>query len=76
LLKSLEAWDEFAAGELKYFDTNSETLDRLWDHYYESLFNDVSELVYLRQSLLQRISTFDRMKDGVSRALHDGLPGS
>jgi hypothetical protein len=65
LLKTLEAWDEFAAGELKYFDTNNEILDGHWDRYYESLFNDVSELVYLQRSLLQRIQTFDRMKDGV-----------
>lgn len=67
LMKTLEAWEEFASGELKYFDTESEILDRLWDRHYESLLNDVSELVYLRRSLLQRIQTFDRMKDGVSR---------
>jgi hypothetical protein len=65
LLKTLEAWEEFASGELKYFDTNSEILDRLWDRYYESLFNDASELLYLQRSLLQKIQTFDRMKDGV-----------
>jgi hypothetical protein len=65
LLKTLEAWEDFADGELQYFNTNSETLDKLWDRYYESLSNDVSELVYLRRSLLQRIQTFDRMKDGV-----------
>lgn len=67
LLKTLEAWEEFASGELRYFDTNSEVLDRLWDRYYESIFNDVSELLYLRRSLLQRIQTYDRMKDGVRR---------
>jgi hypothetical protein len=65
LLKTLQAWEEFASGELKYFDTNSEILDRLWDRYYESLFNDASELLYLERSLLQKIQTFDRMKDGV-----------
>jgi hypothetical protein len=65
LLRTVEAWEEFATGELKYFDTNSEKLDRLWDRYYESLFNNASELQYLERSLLQRIQTFDRMKDGV-----------
>jgi hypothetical protein len=65
LLKTLEAWEGFSSGGLKYFDTNSEILDRLWDRYYESLFSDASELLHLERSLLQRIQTFDRMKDGV-----------
>jgi hypothetical protein len=55
LLKTLEAWKEFAAGELQYFDTGSESLDRLWDRYNESIFQAMSELGYLQRCLLQRI---------------------
>lgn len=66
LVKTLEAWDEFAAGELKYFETNSEALNSQLDRYYVSLFDDVSKLVRMQQTIHHRIQTFDRMKDAVS----------
>lgn len=71
LQKTLEAWEEFNSGELKYFATDSEILDRHWYRYHQSIFEDVSELAYLRRSLLQRIQTFDRMKDGVGLVASD-----
>lgn len=68
LLKTIESWDTFAAGELRYFDNNSPVLQRLWNGPITSLFNDVSELRFLQRSILQKIQTFDRMTDGVSPA--------
>jgi hypothetical protein len=65
LFLTIEAWQEFALGDIFYFETKSPQLDALWKQYTDSLFNDMSELRYLQRSLLQRISTFDRMKDGV-----------
>lgn len=62
---TIESWQEFALGDIQYFDTGSAKLDGLWKAYVDALFNDMSDLKYLKRSLLQRIQTFDRMKDGV-----------
>jgi hypothetical protein len=67
LLLTVEAWQEFELGEILYFETKSTELDALWKQYMDSLFNEISELRYLQRSLLQRIQTFDRMKDGVCK---------
>ena len=76
LLLSLEAWQDFALGDLLYFETKGTELDALWKPYLDSLFNDMSELRYLQRSLLQRIQTFDRMKDGVRRSPHSSFPST
>ena len=68
LYMTIEAWQEFACGDMQYFMTKSPGLDALWRKHIDSLFDDVSELRYIQRSLLQRIQTFDRMKDGVSRS--------
>jgi hypothetical protein len=65
LLLTIEAWQEFALRDILYFETKSTELDALWKQYIDSLFNDMSELRYLQRSLLQRIQTFDRMRNGV-----------
>ncbi len=67
LLLTIEAWQEFALGDILYFETKSTELDALWKQYIDGLFNEISELRYLQRSLLQRIQTFDRMKDGVGK---------
>lgn len=67
LLKTIESWDAFAAGEIRYFDTNSDMLREAWSNHIASLFNDVSELRFLQRSILQKIQTFDRMADGVRK---------
>ncbi len=69
LLMTIDAWQEFALGDIQYFATGSTKLDALWKEYMDSLFDDMSELRYLQRSLLQRIQTFDRMKDGVCSGL-------
>ena len=65
LLMTIESWQEFAVGDMQYLETKNVGLDALWKEYIDSLFNDMSDLRYLQRSILQRIQTFDRMKDGV-----------
>jgi hypothetical protein len=61
LLKTVEAWEWFAAEELHYFETGCDGLHVLWTDYIANIFIDVSEL----RSLSQKIQTFDRMIDAV-----------
>jgi len=63
---TLDTFEDFTKGELGYFETNSETLDKFWSTYLESIFEDSASLRYWQRMLSQRIQTFDRMKDGVS----------
>jgi hypothetical protein len=65
LIKTLDAWDIFASHELRYFETSSDMLQSIWAEYMADMDKNVSEMRYLQRSLVQRIETFDRMKDGV-----------
>lgn len=67
LVKIIEAWENFEKGEVQYFEVEEyEVLRKTWDSNLASINKDVSELRYLRRSLLQRIEMFDTKRSGVS----------
>ena len=72
---TIESFQEFSNNELQYFRTDSEKLDAYWKRYVDSLFEDVSDLRLWQRSLLQRINTFDRMKDGVCSPPYTRISG-
>lgn len=63
---TLDTFEDFIDGELGYFETNIETLDKFWSRYLESISDDLASLRYWQRMLSQKIQTFDRMKDGVT----------
>ena len=65
-MKTVEAWEFFAAEELHYFETGCDGLHVLWTDHVASIFSDVSELRFLQRSISQKIQTLDRMIDAVS----------
>ena len=65
-MKTVEAWEFFAAEELHYFETGCDGLHVLWTDYIARILRDVSKLRFLQQSISQKIKTFDRMIDAVS----------
>ncbi|KIX04584.1 uncharacterized protein Z518_05454 [Rhinocladiella mackenziei CBS 650.93] len=72
---TLDSFQEFSRNELKYFETSSEVLDRFWTSYLESVFESTETLRHWQRMLLQKIQTFDRMKDGVGNPrLHEVVP--
>ena len=67
LVKLIESWENFANGEIQYFDvTEFPALEKKWDSYKASINQDMSELRYLRRTLMQRIEMFDNKRSGVS----------
>ena len=63
------AFEEFAQLELRYFQSDTKTVvDELWQGYLTSMFDDAGELRSMQRKLDQRISTFDRMKEGLVNA--------
>ena len=65
---SLDTFQDFELGELQYISTGNDTLDDLWKRHLDSIFNDFTSMRHLQRILVQKIQTFDRMKDGVSRS--------
>jgi len=65
LILSLDTFRDFEQGELQYFNTGNETLDDIWKTYLASVFDDFATMRYLQRVLVQKIQTFDRMKDGL-----------
>jgi len=63
---SLDTFRDFELGELQYFGTGNAMLDDIWKPYLDSIFDDFGTMRYLQRVLVQKIQTFDRMKDGVS----------
>lgn len=66
LTLSLETFWDFEQDELQYFNTGNEMLDDLWKRYLDRIFDAFATMRYLQRVLVQKIQTFDRMKDGVS----------
>ncbi|KAI9878373.1 MAG: hypothetical protein M1830_001078 [Pleopsidium flavum] len=68
LVKLIESWENFEAGEIRYFDVeDNERLQTIWrKEFLASIRKDVTELRSLRRSLQQRIEMFDTMMSGVS----------
>jgi len=62
---SLDTFQDFERGELRYFSTGNEAHDNLWKEYLDSLLEDFANLRYFQRVLVQKIRTFDRMKDDV-----------
>ncbi|MCJ1283202.1 hypothetical protein MMC26_002530 [Xylographa opegraphella] len=66
IIKIIEYWERFAAGELLYFHVEEQaTLQRKWDGYVADIEKDSNELRSLRTTLRQKIETFDTMKSGL-----------
>ena len=68
LSTTLDAFQDFAHTEFLYFQTESRILDRLWQDHMTGLFDNAKELRVMQRKLSQRISTFDRMLDGLVNA--------
>ena len=68
LSTTLDAFQDFAHTEFLYFQTESRILDGLWQDHMTSLFETAKELRAMQRKLSQRISTFDRMLDGLVNA--------
>ena len=68
LLTTTTSFQEFAESELRYFQSDSEPINELWKDYLSSMFDDAGELRSIQRKLAQRISTFDRMKEGLVNA--------
>ncbi|KIY03609.1 uncharacterized protein Z520_00300 [Fonsecaea multimorphosa CBS 102226] len=62
---TLETFQDFEQGELQFLNTRDEKLDDLWKIYLDRIFEDFATMRYLQRVLVQKIQTFDRMKDGV-----------
>ena len=69
LVKITETWESFEKGDVQYFEVEEhQGLRKTWDSNLASINKDVSELRYLRRSLLQRIEMFDNKRSAVSAA--------
>ncbi|KAI9875145.1 MAG: hypothetical protein M1830_008824 [Pleopsidium flavum] len=69
LVKLLESWESFQAGEVQYFRVkDNDDLDKLWRSYLASIEEDITELRFLRRSLQQRIEMFVNMRNGLVNA--------
>ncbi|EXJ59775.1 hypothetical protein A1O7_03922 [Cladophialophora yegresii CBS 114405] len=70
---SLDTFQDFQQGELLYFDTGNKQHDEGWKLYFDSIYEDLASMRYLQRVLLQKIQTFDRMKDDLvnSSALYE-----
>ena len=67
LIKIIESWENFEKGEIQYFEVEDyQALRKVWDSHLAAINKDMSELQYLRRSLLQRIEMFDNKRSGVS----------
>ncbi|ETI29380.1 hypothetical protein G647_01833 [Cladophialophora carrionii CBS 160.54] len=62
---SLDTFQDFQQGELLYFDTGNKQHDEAWKRYFDTIYEDLASMRYLQRVLLQKIQTFDRMKDDV-----------
>ncbi|KEF59571.1 uncharacterized protein A1O9_04416 [Exophiala aquamarina CBS 119918] len=65
LILSLDTFRDFEQDELQYFNTGNEMLDDLWKRYLDRIFDGFATMQYLQRVLVQKIQTFDRMKDGL-----------
>jgi hypothetical protein len=65
LALTLDTMRDFELGEMQYLDAGNDALREMWNGYYDSISDDVNIMRYLRRLLIQRIQTFDRMKDRV-----------
>ena len=63
---TLDTFRDFERGDLQYFDSDAD-LGEIWQKYFSSLSNDYATMQNLQRVLIQKIQTFDRMKDGVSK---------
>ncbi|KAL8723308.1 MAG: hypothetical protein Q9225_000360 [Loekoesia sp. 1 TL-2023] len=71
LVKFIDSWENFEKGEIQYFEMEDyQALGETWDSNLANINRDVSELRYLRRSLLQRIEMFDIKRSGVSDSKH------
>lgn len=67
LVKTIDSWERFEAGEIQYFRLGHHDSSRtLWNKYLSDIEKDVTELRFLSRSLQQRIDMFDHLRDGVS----------
>lgn len=62
---ALDTFHDFELGEGQYFGTGNDELDSRWKGYLDSISDDFASLRYFHRILVQKIQTFDRMKDGV-----------
>lgn len=70
LVKLIEAWQHFEAGEIQYFEMKEHlTLRKTWEAYLAGINKDMAELRFLGLSLHQRIEMFDKKRGGVSYVL-------
>ena len=70
LVKIIESWENFEKGEIQYFEVEEyQALRKSWHSYLAAISKDMSELRYLRRSLLQRIEMFDNKRSGVSNSM-------
>ena len=65
LSTTTDAFQDFASTEFQCFQTGSEILDSLWKDYTTSLSDNAGDLRAMQRKLAQRISTFDRMLNGL-----------
>lgn len=66
LVKTVESWESFEAGEIRFFDLpNDGILQALWNSYLADMEKDMTELRFLCRSVQQRIEMFDNMRNGV-----------
>ncbi|MCJ1436709.1 hypothetical protein MMC27_006091 [Xylographa pallens] len=66
VIKFIESWERFEAGELLYFHVEEQAiLQKKWDGYLADIVKDSNELRSLRTTLRQKIETFDNMKSGL-----------
>ena len=65
LNRTIEAWDDFNGYE-DLLDCSDNNLKARWTNIVINITYEVSELRYLQHSLVQKIQTFDRMKQEVT----------
>ncbi|SLM40775.1 hypothetical protein LPUS_11624 [Lasallia pustulata] len=69
LVKTVESWESFEAGEIRFFDLpNDGILQALWNSYLADMEKDMTELRFLCRSVQQRIEMFDNMRNGLVNA--------
>lgn len=77
LVKTIDSWERFGAGEIRCFHLGHHESSRTrWNGYLAAIEKDVTELQFLSKSLQQRIDMFDHLRDGVSSVCNVELASS
>ena len=67
LVITIESWENFESGEIRYFEVQEhQALRMIWDSYLAAISKDISDLRFLRRLLQQKIEMFDNKKNGAS----------